>query len=485
MSTEIKTPETSMPDEAPTPAEPTFMAPLAAAPSSAAKSRPWRQRRFQVGAGLVVLVLVLGLVANNLVARQYTPEGAVRQFLSALQSRDAAAVWNVIQVSASTRPAVATLTDEASLRAALATTKPDLKSFDVVAAADANATTVIVAASYETSAGSKQGNFVVQRSGEKRFAIYPAWRVVVAPALLEIALPKGSAGIAVDGKTLALPEGKSIVAVLPLAHQVKFNGTQILAAHTVSVDAFLSLGESVGYQPQLTAAGSDAARTAIKAYFDNCAKLSTATPDPQVCPQGSNSGSSGHWHLVGDPTQDLAISLDSDLNMAGVGHYQMLFSYPGDSAGSGRSASAGGYTAAIVLSPGDLKIASIQPLLDLPGLTRPAGATDQDALALARKGLVHCATVRAEAVPNCPQVPPDFGITNVRWTLVGDPLVGATVSFDSNTGVFTVHGGFEMSVSYRFFGYPRTGSSWHKGYYAHLLWDGQALQLVNIDGDIS
>ena len=36
---------------------------------------------------------------------------------------------------------------------------------------------LIVAASYETSAGSKQGNFVVQRSGEKRFAIYPrgAW----------------------------------------------------------------------------------------------------------------------------------------------------------------------------------------------------------------------------------------------------------------------------------------------------------------------
>ena len=56
---------------------------------------------------------------------------------------------------------MATLTDEASLRAALAITKPGLKSFDVVAAANANATTVIVAASYETSAGSKQGNFVV------------------------------------------------------------------------------------------------------------------------------------------------------------------------------------------------------------------------------------------------------------------------------------------------------------------------------------
>ena len=308
--------------------------------------------------------------------------------------------------------------------------------------------------------------------------------MVVTPALLEVALPKGSAGITVDGKTLALPDGKSIIAVLPLAHQVQFNGTQMLAAHTVSVDAFLSLGESVAYQPQLTAAGNDTARTAIKAYFDNCAKLATAAPDPQVCPQGSNSGSSGHWHLVGDPTQDLAISLDSDLNMAGVGHYQMLFSYPGDSAGAGRDASAGGYTAAIVLSASDLKIASIQRMSDLPGLTRPVGATDQDALTLARKGLVQCAAVRAEFVPNCPQIPPDFGISNVRWTLVGDPLAGATVSFDPKSGIFTVHGNFQMRVSYRLFGFPRSGTSWHKVYAANLLWDGQALQLVNIDGTV-
>jgi hypothetical protein len=482
MSTEIQVPETVIPQATAAPADLQTSKP--AAIPTANKPQPWNRRRVQVAAAAIVALLLAGIVGNNLIARQYTPEGAVRQFLSALQSRDAAAVWNVIQVAAPTRPAAATLTDEASLRAALATTKPDLKSFDVVSAVNANATTVIVAASYETSGGAKQGNFVVMRSGEKRFAIYPTWRVLVTPALLEVALPKGGAGITVDGKVLALQSGKSIVAVLPLAHKLQFNGTQMLAAHTVSAGGFLSLGESVPYQPQLTAAGSDAARTAIKVYFDNCAKLATATPDSQTCPQWSNSGSSGHWHLVGDPTQDLATRLDFDLNIAVVGHYQMLFSYPGDSAGAGREASAGGYTAAIVLSPSDLKIASIQSLRDLPGLTRPAGATDPDALALARKGLVQCAAVRAEFVTNCPQVPPYFGITNVRWTLVGNPLVGATVSFDSNSGVFTVHGSFEMSVSYHLFGFPRTGSSWHNGYYAHLLWDGQALQLINIGGDI-
>ena len=141
MSTEIKAPETSMPLAPAAPAA-DLEAPEPAVLRTTNKPQPWNQRRVQLGAAALVALLLIGIVGNNLIARQYTPEGAVRQFLSALQSRDAVAAWNAIQVSAPTRPAVATLTDEASLRAALATTKPDLKSFDVVAAANANATTV-------------------------------------------------------------------------------------------------------------------------------------------------------------------------------------------------------------------------------------------------------------------------------------------------------------------------------------------------------
>ena len=487
MSTEIQTTDTSVPEGPMASPASVVEAHAAAAPSTFAEQRVWRQRRYQIGAGILALIVILGLVGNNVIARQYTPDGAVRQFLTALQSGDASAAWSEIQVSVPAQSAAVTLTDEASLRAALATARPDLKSFDVTGATSTDASTAIVNFSYETSSGSKHGKFIVQRSGEKRFAFYPVWSLVIKPTLLQITLPKGSDGITFDGKALAIPDGKSTIAVLPLAHKLQFNGTQMLAVQTIAVDAFLASGQSVAYQPKLTAAGVDKAKNAIKAYFDNCAKLTSANPDPGTCPQSISSylPKSGHWQLIGDPTQDLTVVVDKDLNVAGVGHYQMAFAYPGSSQGTNHVASGGGYSAAIVLAATDLAVANIQPLDGLPALTRPSAATDQAAKDLVGKAMAQCATVQAENVADCPQSAPDAGISSVNWNLTGDPLAGATVSFDQKTGLFTVHANFAMSVSYTWFGNRRSGSSYITAYNAHLFWDGQGLQLVNIDGAAS
>jgi len=43
-----------------------------------------------------------------------------------------------------------------------------------------------------------------------------------------------------------------------------------------------------------------------------------------------------------------------------------------------------------------------------------------------------------------------------------------------------------MDVSYKFFGsYPRSRTSYVTAYLARLFWDGQALQLITIDGTTS
>ena len=139
----------------------------------------------------------------------------------------------------------------------------------------ADANTAVVNFGYRASGGSKQAKFIAVRSGERRFAFYPIWRLLITPTLLQITLPKGSAGITIEGKAADLPDGKSTVAVLPLAHKVQFNGTQMLAAQTIAVDAFFSLGQSVDYQPRLTAAGMDKAKNAIKALFAMCERLGT------------------------------------------------------------------------------------------------------------------------------------------------------------------------------------------------------------------
>lgn len=445
----------------------------------------WRRRRNRVIAGLVALAIVGALIANSFIARQFTADGAVRQYLSALQSGDASTAWNSIQVSAPTQPVAASLTNQEAFQAALSSAKPEIRSFVISGDAQLDSSTTMVTFTYDTAAGSKLAKVAVQRSGETHFGIYPSWHLVIAPTLLEMALPSGSNGITVDGKVIALPEGvKSTVAVLPVSHKIQLNGTLMLASQTIAVDALFPLDQTVSFQPKLTTAGTDKATAAIKAAFGACTQRTGANLDDGACPQGLSTYQphSGRWQLVGDPTQDLTFGFGKDFDLVGTGHFKAVFGYQGGSQGIQRVPSGGAYSAALVLAPTDLTVASIQPATGLPALVRSAGATDQAARDLVAQALKNCAAVRAESVANCPQFAPDAPITNVRWRLTQNPISAATVSFDPTNGLFTVHGNFAMAVSYTWFGYPKSGHSFNTAYEARLFWDGQTYRLVTIDG---
>lgn len=460
-------------------------APVASNGSISRKAARWPKRRYQVGGGLIALAILAGVIANAFVGRQFTADGAVRQYLSALQSGDVNSAWNAIQVSASTQPVAASMTNQGALQAALSTSKPDVRNFAISGDTQVDSATTMVAFTYDTSAGSKQAKVVVQRSGQTHFGIYPVWRLVITPTLLDMTLPKGSNGVTIDGQAISLAGGaKSSVAVLPLAHKVEFNGTQMLASETLAVDALFSVGQTVSFQPELTPAGVDKATAAIKVAFEACAQRTSANLDAGACPQGLSTyvTTSGRWQFVGDPTQDLAFGFDKDLNVAGIGHFQATFSYQGASQGIQRVPSSGAYSAALALAPTDVTVASIQSTTGLPALARPAGATDQAARDLVVHALKKCAAVRAESVANCPQFAPDVLTSNVRWRLTQDPISAASVSFDPTNGLFTIHGNFAMAVSYTWFGYPKSGHSLNTAYDARLFWDGQNYQLVTIDG---
>lgn len=450
---------------------------------SVALRRPWQQRRYRLAAGALLIAVVVAAVANNLLARQYTAEGAVRQYLGALQSRDASRAWGQIQVAAPAQPARTSLIDEAALRASLATTKPDIRSFSVNSSTRIDAATQLVAFSYDTSSGTKQAKFIVQQSGAKSLFLYPSWHLIVVPTILQITLPTGSSGIAVDGKALALPPGASTIAVLPLGHKVTINRTQIVAEQTVPLDAFFSAGQTLTYQPALTSVGLDMAKRAVKAAFDQCAQRTDPNADFDGCPQtiGHSLAGSGTWQIVGDPTQDLAVTFDKKMNAVAAGHYQMVYGYrvSGDE-GVLHIPVGSGYRASLGLEADAVNVASIQSASDLGPLVRPAGATDQAAKDLVGPAFKRCAAVRAQWVVDCPQRLLSLA-TNVRWTLTGDPLSGARVDFDQNSGQVTVHGNFAMTVSYLFFGYPKKEPSFTSAYVAYLFWDGQSLQLVTID----
>jgi hypothetical protein len=381
--------------------------------------------------------------------------------------------------------ATAKYIDRGALEAALALGKPDIKSFTVTGTRRLGASTTSIDVTYDSSSGSKQAKFITQRSGQTHFGIYPSWHLVITPTILQVTLPKGSNGVSIDGKSIALPEGKSTIAVLPTLHTVQFNGTPMLAPQTVSIDAFLSQGQSVTYQPKLTTSGFDKAKAAVKAAFDACAqKTAPNAASDGGCPQSADTSrtKSGQWRIVGDPTQDLIVGFDQSLNAYGVGHYQMVFAY--EDYGTQHEVAAGGYRASLALAAADITAGSIGPTRDAPDLKRPDGATDQVAKELVAKGFAQCVKSTASLVADCPQYLLDVMTSNISWSMSGDPLAGATISFDASNGIMAVQGNVSMTASYLSGRTGKTRASFTRTYVAYLLWDGQGLQLVTIVGVI-
>ena len=475
MSVEVETKEPESPNGQLTPSAP---------PHGAERLATWRRRRYQVGVLLVSVAFVAALVVNNLLARQYTADGAVRQYMSALQTGDGAQAWAAIQVTAPTAPVAATVTDRNALQAALSSGKPDIKDFTITSTNQLDSTTTAVAVTYDTSGGSKQAKFLVTRSGQTHFGIYPVWHLVITPTILEVTLPKGSGSVSIDSKQIALPDGKSTIAVLPLVHRLQVTGTAMLTAQTISVDAFFSLALSVAYKPALTPAGLASAKVAIKAAFAACAQQTDSIGPNHGCPQdpGLSGSVSGQWSVVGDPTQDLTIALDKDQNIIGLGHYQMVFTY--QSHGTQHLPAAGGYAASLIMSSADVAVSSIANSQDAPGLQRPAGATDQAIKDAVAKGFAQCAKSTVDFLADCPQELIDLEVSKISWSESGDPLAGATINFDSSTGLISVSGNDTMTASYLSIGHPTTRASFTRTYTAELLWDGQSLQLVTIIGNI-
>src|SRR5260370_1433881 len=247
MSTDVQDPQTPASEDSIAHGPSGAAVPVTPALPAIARSRLSQRRRYVITAAILLAAVAVAGLGNNILARQYTPDGAVRQYLSALQSGNASDPGSVIQVSAPTQPVAAVLTDQAAMQAALSAGKPDIKSFAMTGTSPPGSATT-VSFSYDTTGGSKQAKFTVQRSGETHFGLYPAWHLVVAPTLLSITLPAGGSGVTIDGKPVALPSGTSTLAVLPVLPKVRVNGTQMLAGQTLTVDSFFSLWRTVSYQ---------------------------------------------------------------------------------------------------------------------------------------------------------------------------------------------------------------------------------------------
>ena len=70
-------------------------------------------------------------------------------------------------------------------------------------------------------------------------------------------------------------------------------------------------------------------------------------------------------------------------------------------------------------------------------------------------------------------------MANVQWHLTADPVAATTISFDTQRSLFSVTGGYAMSVTYTEAGSARANNV-GGGYRADIFWDGSRPVLVNI-----
>ncbi|TMC25316.1 MAG: hypothetical protein E6J32_13680, partial [Chloroflexi bacterium] len=183
----------------------------------------WRHRfglRSQLAAGSALLLVVIVVGGNAYLAGQYSPAGAVTHYFKALQAGDASSAWASIQVADPTGTVDAKLIDSQALRAALAVRKPSFPGLST-GKTTVNGTAAQVEVSYQFHGATLQRRAQLVQTAEKRLGFYPTWRVVVAPTILNLAIPAGVA-VTIDGKPVAIaPNKRQAVAVFPLAHRVQ------------------------------------------------------------------------------------------------------------------------------------------------------------------------------------------------------------------------------------------------------------------------
>ncbi len=238
----------------------------------------------------------------------------------------------------------------------------------------------------------------------------------------------------------------------------------------------------------MTGSAAKSAEDSVRTFFTDCAARTAAAPDN--CPQRVNDfqASNVHWSLVGDPSAGIRFESarqgqGQGLQVVAVGHWLMTVAYDGTYPDGTRHRYDGG-AYALALTWDGQKFGAAQSggfAADPKPLIRPAAATDDVVKAAVAQAFQACAKVTSSGgSPDCPQSHFAYMATNSAWSLNGDPLAGATVGFDEQTGILTVDGSYSMTFSYDspFSGHQTDVQQGN--YKAYVLWDGQKPECLYI-----
>jgi hypothetical protein len=116
-------------------------------------------------------------------------------------------------------------------------------------------------------------------------------------------------------------------------------------------------------------------------------------------------------------------------------------------------------------------------------LQPPAAATEALVLAAVEEKLVMCAKAAVFEPTSCPQKYYASDGEAVSWSMHGDPMDGAKVSWNAFSKMFDVYGIAVMVVRYTDSGYGAQVDVVAVGYHATLAWDGEKALIRSISGE--
>ena len=407
-----------------------------------------------------------------------SPRSAAVAYLSAASRADAAGMLEASDVRPELAGKVdASLLDEAALKEALPTLMG--KPADVQVGEPSPTDPVSVAASYRVADATHQ----VRLTLDKVFIplrVHPVWKVRVLPAVFSAQVAAAAGDLTVDGRRVPGSAGKSVsVAVFPGLHVLSTTGGPLMVGEGSPYDTASTSGLPATVFLKLTPLGDTAVHEAVNAAFKGC-----TTGSSSCSPEALGAGSKPTLTLVGDPLNGATDKPDPIGVVNVFGHFHFV-----ETVGSGVDTRhlpvSGGYSLKLRPSGNGFTPGPPSPYATVSPAIRPVGAGDQAILDAVRPALVTCAAAMVAKPADCPQTI-NANATDVQWTLQGDPLAGATVTFDPDADLFKVAGRLTMGVSYNssLLGIGlHTDSSAIFPFTADLFWDGSKPVLVTIQGN--
>ena len=239
---------------------------------------------------------------------------------------------------------------------------------------------------------------------------------------------------------------------------------------------------------------------AVSKFFQQCAQQPGRAS--VGCPQLTTEGcvpftgtcldGDFRWTLVGDPAAQLDFHYDSQGRLLAVGHYLMTVS--GNIVGSPMTDISGGpFMADLEPTEGGLAVTRLQsgrkegdgPITfqvnarDLPD----PGADRQVLLAATRSHFDYCSTMSEHTIWRCGPlyVSCSQGL-GLAWTPIVDPLAGATVTFDTQLGTYSVEGKYHFKVAGSDAGACEFDHDISGHYQAIVVWNEGQAQVVRFNG---